>query len=600
VKYKLIILFLSFSALLFSQEDKKKNSSKVAKESAVLELSRSLEEEKPDIVVAADYEKAAKEMSAKGDYGKAQEYLNKARQLYVKLSNKDKIAEIDRELAKNLESQNKFDEAIISYQSASKLQKGKTEATINANDAQRLMNQSDPRARGAYIQQNISALENTSNKDDLAAAYQQMAEVNLEMADRTEAISNLQQALLEVKDKPEEVIKINRNIANVYAEEQQYEKAIDINKKMIAEAKKTENPKIEIEQLQELSSVYLKSSDTIKSISALREAYDLAVDKGHTLDAKNSLIMLAGRYNEDNDQRKIIDLYSDFINKLEPMIKSDTSLIDNQLLQVNEEKITRLEKERELKDQLIKKKNIFNYVLIGSIILVLIFLVFVAKALYSIKKKNKKIALQSLRREMNPHFIFNSLNSVNQFIAQNNELEANKYLSSYSKLMRNIMENSNKDFIPLSVEIDQLKEYLELEHMRFRDKFTYCIDIDSSLDADAISVPNMIIQPQLENAIWHGLRYKEGEGLLTLSFMRKDDIICIRIEDDGIGLTKSKELKTKHQKAHTSRGLTNTRERIALLNNLYDTNITMEIKEKYEEKSGVIVTICFPLTKTDK
>jgi len=333
----------------------------------------------------------------------------------------------------------------------------------------------------------------------------------------------------------------------------------------------------------------------VKSISALHEAYNIAISNGQTLEAVNSLGMLAGRYRENKDEKKALELYGDFVTRLAPMIEADTTLMDTKLLQVHQGKIAQLEKERALKDELIHKKNVFNYVLIGSIVLILIFLFFIVKALYSIKKKNKRIALQSLRREMNPHFIFNSLNSVNQFIAQNNELEANKYLSSYSKLMRNIMENSNKDFIPLSVEMYQMKESLELEYMRFRDKFTYCIDVDNSLDADAVYVPNMLIQPQLENAIWHGLRYKDGEGLLSLSVMRKNGTICVQVEDDGIGLAKSRELKTRHQRAHQSRGLTNTRERIDLLNNLYGTHITLEITEKDGEKNGVIVKICFPL-----
>ena len=198
---------------------------------------------------------------------------------------------------------------------------------------------------------------------------------------------------------------------------------------------------------------------------------------------------------------------------------------------------------------------------------------------------------------MNPHFIFNSLNSVNQFIAQNNELEANKYLSSYSRLMRNILENSNKDFTPLSTELEQLKEYLDLEHMRFSDKFVYKIDVDESLDSDHIVVPNMLIQPQLENAIWHGLRYKESGGLLYLSVKAEGSSLCVKIEDNGIGLKKSNELKTRHQKEHHSRGLTNTRERIKLLNSLYNMHITIEITEKEDDgkDTGVIVLLRFPL-----
>ena len=319
------------------------------------------------------------------------------------------------------------------------------------------------------------------------------------------------------------------------------------------------------------------------------------MNEGRTLDAKNTLELLVDQYKKERDTRKALEAYANFMDRLEPMVRNDSTLIDDRFFQVQEDKIAQLEKERALKDELISKSNTFNYALIVFVILALIALAFIAKAFYSIKKKNKKIALQSLRREMNPHFIFNSLNSVNQFIAQNNELEANKYLSSYSKLMRNMMENSNRDFISLSTEMEQMKEYLDLEYMRFHDKFEYRIDIDESLDTDAVYIPNMLIQPQLENAIWHGLRYKEGMGLLTLTINPDGAGLKVVIEDNGIGLKKSQELKTKHQREHKSRGMTNTYERINLLNSLYGTNISISIKEKEEGETGTIVILQFPL-----
>ena len=196
---------------------------------------------------------------------------------------------------------------------------------------------------------------------------------------------------------------------------------------------------------------------------------------------------------------------------------------------------------------------------------------------------------------MNPHFIFNSLNSVNQFIAENKEREANKYLTSYSNLMRNTMENSNKDFITLDNELEQLKKYLELEHLRFQDKFDFKISVDPELDPERTMVPNMIIQPHLENAIWHGLRYLDAKGLLQLKVQLVNGKVVIRIEDNGIGLTKSQELKTSNQKAHESRGMSNTKERISLLNELYKKNITFQIFVKALPETGTIVEISFPL-----
>lgn len=229
--------------------------------------------------------------------------------------------------------------------------------------------------------------------------------------------------------------------------------------------------------------------------------------------------------------------------------------------------------------------------LVGGLALLCALLALIVKAWFSIRLKNEKIALQSLRREMNPHFLFNSLNSVNQFIASNNEREANKYLTSYSTLMRRMMENSNNDYVSLSTEIEQLTQYLQLEKLRFSEKFDFTIEVDPLLDTDAVKVPNMLIQPNLENAIWHGLRYKDSKGLLNLRFLRSGSKTVAIIEDNGIGLTESRNSKTKNQMMYESRGLKNVQERIKLLNKIYKTDIRFEMSEKTGDVRGVVVTI---------
>lgn len=555
----LTILLLGNLSVTVMAQDSIPPASKRSTKSAAMKLSTSLESGQSDQLVASDYETLAKTLAEQGEYEKAENYLLNARELYTQLKENEKIAHVDRELGRIQEARGKIAAATLSYKSAARLSQDNDFKELNNNDANRLMNILNPIAQLPYIQSNIKLL-NTSQKpeqqEDRVAAFQQMAYVNMEMNDPQAAISNLNSALKEVENKPVEAIKVQREIAKVYAAD----------------------------------------SQKVKAIASLKQSYNMALKEGHTMEARKSLEQLVAQYRKDNQQRKALDLYADFMEKLEPLIKSDSTLIDQKFFQAHEARIAQLEKERALKDELIRKKNTFNYVLIGSVVLMLLFLLFIVRAWYSIRKKNKKIALQSLRREMNPHFIFNSLNSVNQFIAQNNELEANKYLSSYSRLMRNIMENSNKDFTPLSTELEQLKEYLDLENMRFNDKFVYEIEVDESLDTDRILVPNMLIQPHLENAIWHGLRYKESNGMLKLSINADGNHLCVRIEDNGIGLKKSNELKTRHQKEHHSRGLTNTRERINLLNSLYHSGITMEITEKEGNDTGVVVQIRFPFT----
>ena len=166
------------------------------------------------------------------------------------------------------------------------------------------------------------------------------------------------------------------------------------------------------------------------------------------------------------------------------------------------------------------------------------------------------LALKSLRSQMNPHFIFNALNSVNSFIAKNDERSANRYLSDFSMLMRAVLENSEEDFIPLSKELELLELYVKLEHSRFSEKFDYHIQVDEQLNREAFLIPPMLLQPFVENAIWHGLRYKENKGSLEITFNQMDaDHLQISITDDGIGRKQSAELKTRHQKNQNSKGL---------------------------------------------
>lgn len=556
------------------------------------ELAKSLDAN-DEVKIAASYEKLAQEFIDADDPVKGEEYMKKALESFTRLKRKEDIARVTRNLARTQESQNKYKAAISNYQTASAITVDKSAIEVNQNDAKRLQSPQNPAAQYDYVNSNIKLLEKENRSEEVADAYVQKAEMSLKKRNKAEAIESYNQAITFVKDKPEAVIKLKNEIAKVYTADNQFDEAISISEKLLADARARQDFDTEITQLQSLATIYFKKKEPEKATHALKEAYERATEKGKTDAVKKSLERLLNYYRQTGNYKESTQLYEQFFQNYEQLTRKDSAQADQLAFQVTEEKIRQLEKEKVLKDELITKKNTFNYFLIGSMGLLLLLLGLIIKALYSIKTKNKEIALQSLRREMNPHFIFNSLNSVNQFISQNRELEANKYLTSYSKLMRNMMENSNKDFIALGSEIEQLRKYLDLEHMRFEDQFEYTITVDEKLDTETIQIPNMIIQPQLENAIWHGLRYKEGKGLLQLRFLLEKESVVVVIEDNGIGLTKSRELKTKNQKVHQSRGLTNTKERIALLNELYKKEIALQIVEKTEPENGTIVTLRF-------
>jgi two-component system sensor histidine kinase YesM len=545
--------------------------------------------------IAQNYERLANEFLNKGDKAKAEEYFKKAIASYTKLKLVEDKTRVTRSLAKVQESQKDYESAIKNYEVAGASAEDKSLEKINANDANRLRSVASPVAQAGYVDSNIELLKKENKIEEVSAAYVQKAENSLQQKNKNVAIESYNQALAYAKGKPEAIIKINNEIAKVYASDNQFDKAIGINEKLLAEAKTKQDFNTQIKQLQSLSTLYFKKEEPNKAITALKEAFTLSLQKGNSAEAKKSLISLTQYYNGKGNNKESLALYDQFLQNFDQLVQSDTTLIDAKTFQVSEDKIRQLEKEKSLKDELITKKNTFNYFLLGSIGLLLMLFLWIVKTLFSIKKKNKEIALQSLRREMNPHFIFNSLNSVNQFIAENKELEANRYLTSYSNLLRNTMENSNKDFITLDNELEQLKKYLELEHLRFQDKFDFKISVDPELDPERTMVPNMIIQPHLENAIWHGLRYLDDKGLLQLQVQLTNGKVVIRIEDNGIGLTKSQELKTTNQKAHQSRGMSNTKERIGLLNELYKKNISFQIYEKALPETGTIVEIVFPL-----
>jgi two-component system, LytTR family, sensor kinase len=190
-------------------------------------------------------------------------------------------------------------------------------------------------------------------------------------------------------------------------------------------------------------------------------------------------------------------------------------------------------------------------------------------------KLNKDLAtsqLTALRAQMNPHFIFNALNSVQQYILQGNVIEANKYLSKFSKLQREILNNSTQNFIPLQKEMEMLNLYLELEQLRFAEKFTYSITKDETIDEEEIKIPPMIIQPFIENAIWHGLMPKTGDRFVKVNFSlpAEDQLLCT-ITDNGIGREAAARLRNagSADAQHKSKGLSLVYDRLNILQAQY-------------------------------
>ena len=204
---------------------------------------------------------------------------------------------------------------------------------------------------------------------------------------------------------------------------------------------------------------------------------------------------------------------------------------------------------------------------------------------------------KALRTQMNPHFIFNSLNSIQYFILDKDEESADLYLADFSSLMRKILENSKQNFITLQNELETIQLYLSLENLRFEEKFNYSIDLGDEIDPEAIRIPPMLLQPYLENAIWHGLMQKEGKGKIDVQFRIKDKkYLSIRLEDDGVGRAKAAQLSSR-RKGHRSTGMKNIEERITLINKIYKTDLSIRITDLFNEDqtpAGTRVELLIP------
>jgi ligand-binding sensor domain-containing protein len=219
-----------------------------------------------------------------------------------------------------------------------------------------------------------------------------------------------------------------------------------------------------------------------------------------------------------------------------------------------------------------------------------------------VSRRMTELEHKALQAQMNPHFIFNCLNSIQQYIFAQDIFAANKYITGFAKLIRATLNNSTRTFIPLSEEADYLSSYLSLEKLRFKDKMDYFIDVDSGIDRHSVLIPPMVIQPYVENSMRHGLRHKtEGKGYIRLTLTQTANQLVVIVEDNGIGREKAGQYKTGEHIEYQSKGMTLTADRIRMMNAGNKESITVEVidlKDAQDRAAGTRVTITFPLFHT--
>src|SRR5436190_7118461 len=416
-----------------------------------------IEKNNPD-TLAGGYFDLGESYYQNGELGKAEIYYQKAKTMFEKTGDAAGIAKSSRALAKAQEDLKRNKEALGNYNTGRDNSAGDiTLNTLNGNDISRLSKPDSVLLQERLIQSNIDLGIKNGDTGEIVTNFSRMGELNLKNKKTTGAINAFKQAYQFSINNPGQAMKFNDIITDVYLQNKNFSKAIETKKDFLGQGYVQSSSQLKAREITSLADIYIQKKEDTTAIQLLNESYDLSVKNGHTLEARTSIERLDSIFQSKGRRDLSLQLYKNFLQQLPAIISRDSSIADNRIVAETETRIKQLETEKNLKDDLIRRKNNFNYWLIVFIGILVVFIGVILNMVKKLRLRNKKIALQSLRREMNPHFIFNSLNSINQFIANNNELEANRYLTKFSTLMRRVMENSKEDFVLFSQEIDLLR-----------------------------------------------------------------------------------------------------------------------------------------------
>jgi hypothetical protein len=250
--------------------------------------------------------------------------------------------------------------------------------------------------------------------------------------------------------------------------------------------------------------------------------------------------------------------------------------------------------------RLSRSRLIFLFAGAGVVVMSLFLLLYFQRKRWKAEQNSINLEQKLLRSQMNPHFIFNSLASIQNFIVNHKANEASIYLSRFSQLVRNILDNSTEEYVSLENEIETIRHYLELQKVRYAVQFDYNLTVDDKIDGESMMIPPMLAQPFIENAIEHGIKYKKTTGKINISFRLEDNMIRFEVEDDGVGREKACEIEMKQNRMHRSLSTSITHDRLVRLNEKSKTKILIEIidlKNDLGEASGTKVTFMIPVVQ---
>jgi len=352
--------------------------------------------------------------------------------------------------------------------------------------------------------------------------------------------------------------------------------------------------------------IYLKSGNEQKALKDLKRGYAIAKKLEMPFEISDASKLLSSIYSGNGHYKEAFNMLSehnimqDSLNKAEN-IRKITQLELQYEFDKKQRKIeNKIKQERLANEAKMQQQRIYIFGLSIVLVFFVLFgiLIFRQKTLQA-KFKTIELGQKLLRTQMNPHFIFNSLCAIQDYMFSNSAKEAGNFLSRFAALMRQILENSRTEYITVENEISMLNNYLEIQKLRFEKKFTYQIDIDEAIDKETFGIPPMLAQPFIENAIEHGLIPKKEAGKILIHLYLQNGLISYEIEDNGVGRKEAMKTKEDQKVARESLATTLTRERLAYLKKQTGKNSFFQIVDLLEnnEPAGTRVTFSIPYQK---
>ena len=431
---------------------------------------------------------------------------------------------------------------------------------------------------------------------DELTALTNIATIHVEQQNYTDAVTEFLKCL-DLADKngiSAYVSIICNNLSKAYQYLQDDKNAIHYLNLGIEKARATDSQYNLSVLLRNLGEIYLKKGETTAAEKVLLESIS-AAKSSNTIDWQaESLKLLSSVYEKQNKNDQALSTYKSYIVLRDSILNEEkkSELIKKDLTFENQKNQALAQAEIK-RQKLIKNGSILG----GSLLLLMSIF-----ALVVYKRKRDAVAqkqeaefkttvadteLKALRAQMNPHFIFNSLNSINDYIQKNDVAAASDYLTKFAKIIRQALESSSQKQITLSEDLKLVELYLQIEAMRLKQKFSYAISIDDAIEADNILVPPLILQPFIENSIWHGISKKEGKGHIQIDIKQKDGMLLCIIDDDGVG-----RINTDFINENKSLGMNITKNRIDIINRNKDTNGSITLTDKAQ---GLRVEVKLPM-----